>query len=101
MSELHRAFFMKPHPVPSAQKRGVAKKDTKPRTDAATVYGNVMRGQGPLSLAQITWMFNGKKSRLAVYNCLRNTLAPKGLVRPGYKVYKGGVKEVTYEWTGD
>ena len=101
MSELHRAFFMKPHPVPSAQKRGVAKKDTKPRTDAATVYGNVMRGLGSLTLAQIVWMFNGKKSRLAVYNCLRHTLEPKGLVRAGKKPYKGCVTEVTYEWVGD
>ena len=46
-------------------------------------------------------MFNGKKSRLAVYNCMRNTLEPKGLVQAGKKPYKGCVTEVTYEWVGD
>ena len=98
MSELYRTLFMKPHPVPEKPKRGVVKGVAKPRTDAMTVFEPLMKGKGPLSLDEITKLFKGKKSKCAVYNCLRNTLEPKGLVEVGYRPYKGAVELVTYEW---
>jgi len=100
MSELYRALFMKPHPVPSAKKKGVEKGIPRARTNALTVFGNVMQGKGHLSLVQIVKLFRGKKTRCAVYNCLRNTLEPKGVVEVGYESHKGDVKRITYKWIG-
>ena len=100
MSELYRALYMKPHPVPEQPRQGVSKGVAKPRTDAMTVFEPLMKGKGPLSLDEITKLFKGKKSKCAVYNCLRNTLEPKGLVEVGYRPYKGAVELVTYEWVG-
>lgn len=99
MSELYRALYMKPHPVPEKPKRGVSKVVNKPRTDAMTVFEPLMKGKGPLSLEEIAKLFKGKKSKCAVYNCLRNTLEPKDLVKVGYRPYKGAVELVTYEWS--